>query len=87
MCMFGSEAYWLELPVGLISKARGQRLTQDYITNLPQAAVLLPKHAAVQNPSSRAQIHAHFTTFRNLYDRFDKLQRLGNITGTGKVQI
>lgn len=42
------QAYWLERPVGLIAKATGQRLTQDYITNPPRAAPL-PTHAATPN--------------------------------------
>lgn len=42
------QAYWLECPVGLIAKATGQRLTQDYITNPPPAAPL-PRHAATPN--------------------------------------
>lgn len=50
-------AYWPERPAGSISKARGQGLTQDYITDLPQAAVLCQstrQHAdfGLQNPGS-----------------------------------
>lgn len=60
MCRLGSEAYWLERPVGLISKATGQRLTPDYITNPPQAAVLCQyrqqhPRSGLQNPDAGAR--------------------------------
>lgn len=83
MCRFGSEAYWLERPVGLISKATGQRLTPDYITNPPQAAVLC--QYMQQHPEAACTIPApdggsqHPGMHLRTFECEGKYQKLGRV--------
>lgn len=96
MCRLGSEAYWLERPVGLISKATGQRLTPDYITNPPRAAVLCQyrqqhPRSGLQNPDAGArppgtQSHAHLGS-RESDGEYQKLGRAEQRTSGSEMSL